>query len=384
MKLLLLLAVLALVSCGKKQSAPAPQPLPVTVAKPVSREVIVYKNFPATLVGSVEIEIRARVSGILEKADFKGGYLVEKGQELFVIQPEPYQLAVNAAEADLERASAGEQLAEKKRNRIAAAAKTRAVSEIDLEIANAELAQAKAAVSQAEAKLSDAKISLGYTSIAAPVTGRMSRVLVDPGNLVGGVNPTLLATIIDDSVMRAYFEVPERAMIKYLDERSKEGGVERFADKKIRLELADGTIYDKPGTIDFIDNRIDPSTRTAKVRAIFPNPDAHLSSGLYGLVGFPAGPNPDNQDQTTALLIPSVAILRDLAGDYVWIVDDSNTVRRRSIVAGDSVEAPVSDPNRVPERQTVILKGLDGSERVIVSGLQRARDGAVVAPQPAP
>jgi len=379
--LFLLLALSA--ACSKKPQPTAPQPLPVTVAHPVRRDVVVFKNFPATLEGSAEIEIRARVKGILEKANFKDGDLVEAGTELFRIEPEPYQLAVKAAEADVERAEASCELANSKVKRMIKAFETKAVSEIDVDMANAELAQARAAVSQAKAQLDEAKINASYTTITAPVRGRMSRSLVDPGNLVGATESTLLATIIDDSQMRAYFEVPERAMIKYLDERSLEGGVERFADKEIRLELADGTIYDKMGKIDFINNQIDTSTRTAQVRAVFPNPDAHLSSGLYGLVGFPAGPDPNDTSKTEALLVPSVAILRDLGGNFVWIVDESNTVKRMGVTVGDSVEKPISSPGRPRERETIIIEEKDGlteSHRVIVAGLQRARDGAVVAP----
>ncbi|MEM9236982.1 MAG: efflux RND transporter periplasmic adaptor subunit, partial [Verrucomicrobiota bacterium] len=274
-------------------------------------------------------------------------------------------------------------LAQKRYERVAKAAKTRAVSEIDVEIAAAEVSQSAASVSQAVAQLDEAKINAGYTRITAPISGRLSQSLVDPGNLVGATESTLLTTIIDDSRIRAFFEVPERDMIRYLGERALEGGVEHFADREMRLVLANGTIYDKFGTIDFIDNTIDPSTRTAKVRALFPNKEAKLSSGLYGLVGFPAGPDPNDPHVTSGLLVPSVAVLRDLGGDFVWIVDEQNTVRRRGVEAGASVEKPVTDENALKERETVIVKGLDGSENVIVAGLQRARDGAIVQPMPA-
>ncbi|MFC7339428.1 efflux RND transporter periplasmic adaptor subunit [Haloferula chungangensis] len=381
--LTILLLFTLLVACEKKPQAVAPQPLPVTVANPERRDVVVYKKFPATLEGSAEIEIRARVQGILEKANFKDGDLVEAGTELFVIEPEPYQLAVEAAAADVRRARSSTELADKRYQRVKKAGETRAVSEIDVEIASAELAQTAASVAQAEAQLEEAKINASYTTISAPVRGRMSRSLVDPGNLVGATESTLLATIIDDSQMRAYFEVPERAMIKYLGERALEGGVERFADKAIRLELADGSIYDKPGKIDFINNQIDPSTRTAKVRAVFPNPNAELSSGLYGLIGFPAGPDPNDTSKSEALLVPSTAILRDLGGSFVWIVDETNTVRRMGVTVGDSVETPSAKPGQALHHESVIIEeegGLSESHRVIVSGLQRAREGAVVAP----
>ncbi|MGC6465676.1 MAG: hypothetical protein ACON38_03155 [Akkermansiaceae bacterium] len=99
-------------------------------------------------------------------------------------------------------------------------------------------------------------------------------------------------------------------------------------------------------------------------------------------MGFPAGPDPDDPKKTSGILIPSVSVLRDLGGDFVWIVDETNTVRRRAIEAGDTVEKPQTDPKMVPQRETVVVRGLDGTENVIVAGLQRARDGAVVAPEP--
>lgn len=358
--------------------------MPVTVAKPVTRDVIVYKNFPATLEGAAEIEIRARVKGKLEAIYFKDGDVVEKGAKLFLIEPDTYALAKTAANADLLQAQASELLAQSRYKRVKKASLTNAVSEIDVEVAAAELSQARASVSQAKARLDNAILDHSYTTITAPVKGRMSRALVDTGNLVGNTDATLLTTIIDDSKIRAYFEVPERAMIRYLGERALEGGIERFKDKPIRLELADGSVYESTGTINFIDNKIDSSTRTAKVRAIFPNPKAKLSSGLYGLVGFPAGPDPDDARKTEAILIPAVAVLRDLGGDFVWIVDKTNTVRRRAIETGDTVEKPNTDPKMARERETVVVRGLDGSEDVIVAGLQRARDGAVVAPSTAP
>ena len=370
---------LAMTSCQEKPEPPKRPPPPVTVAQPVSREVIVYRDLPATLSGAQEIEIRARVSGILEKAFFKEGDLVEKDAELFLIEPQTYELAVEAAEAALVGANAASEVAAKKVERLKNAGE--AVSKINLELAEAEAAEAVAAVGQAEVKVKDSKIDFGYSTILAPVKGRMSNYFVDPGNLVGNGEATLLATIIDDSKIRVNFEVPERAMIRYLGHRDLDGGVERFKDKKIRLTLANGTVYDHHGTIDFINNQIDPSSRTAKIRAIFPNPEGKLSSGLYGLVGFPAGPDPDDATKTSALLVPSISVMRDLGGDYVWVVDDQNTVRRQGIETGDTVLKPSDDPKAMPERETIVNKGLDGSERIIVAGLQRARDGAVVNPQ---
>lgn len=383
MKRLILLPVAFLAACGEKTQAPEPQPLPVTVAQPAKREVVVHQEFPSTLAGAQEIEIRARVQGTLslhaDAPDF-AGQKVEKGTPLFEIEPETYQQATREAEAMLARAEAARSLAEKRLGRVKNAGA--GVSALEVEIAQAEFDEARAAEAEARARVEKARINESYTVITAPVAGRMSRLLVDPGNLVGAGTSTLLATIIDDSTMLAYFEVPERTAIKYFEKRDN-GEAQQVYEKPIRLKLADGSIYPPPGRIDYIENQVDTATRTAKVRAIFPNPDGALTSGLYGLVGYPTGPEPGNPSVTEALLVPSVAVLRDLGGNYVWVVDENNIVRRRAVETGDSVEKPVTDPNTPRTLETVILKGLEGNERVIVSGLQRAREGAPVTPVPA-
>lgn len=373
------LPLLALASCGKtKNEFAAPPPPDVTVAHPETREVTTYAEFPATITGVSEVNINARVTGILEASYFKEGEQVAQGARLFLIEKAPYVAAVNAAQADLANAQAARQLATAKLTRMEKV-KTGAVSEFDVEVARAELAQADAAVAQSQALLDDAEIKLTYTEITAPNAGRMSRALVDVGNLVEGSQATLLATVTDDSEVRVFFELPERAMIDFLDKRAGDGGVKTGELDNVRLTLADGTVHDEPGTIDFIDSRVDPATRTASVRAVFPNPDGRLASGLYGRVGYPLKfPNPRHPD---SVLVPATSILRDLAGDFVWALDEDNVVRRRGVETGMTVPRPVSDPNTVPQRDMIILKGLAKEDRVIVSGLQRAREGAKVAPR---
>lgn len=381
----LLLLIPLLAGCGKQPAPPPPQPQAVTVAAPERREVTIYREFPATLVGNRTVEIRARVRGVLSvdpQAPDYDGRIVEKGAPLFVIEPEPYLQSVRADEAAVGRTTAARDLADKRYQRVNRAGQTRAVSELEVEIAAAELAETEAAVNQAKAKLEESRITAGYTRIAAPFSGRMSRLEVDPGNLVGATESTLLATIIDESPMYAEFEVPERSLLRFLEQRSQGAEAPQDSGAKLRLKLADGSIHGSPGEIIYLDNQVDPSTRTAKVRASFPNPDAALAAGLYGLVGYPTGPDPADPTVSEALLVPSASVLRDLGGSFVWIIDDQNVVRRRAVEPGAAIEAPTVDPNAPRRMQTVILKGLEGSEQVIVSGLQRAREGATVDPQP--
>lgn len=373
------IAVGMLVACKKPQAPQAPPPSPVTVAAPELREAVVYAEFPATISADQTIEIRARVKGVLVEHNFKDGQMVKQGDQLFLIEPEPYEQAVTAAQADLSRAKAAEELAQKRNDRLTQAFKQNAVSEIETEIAAAELSQAAAGVKQAEAKLENAQLDLSYTKVTAPVTGRVSRAMVDVGNLVGYADPTLLTTLVDDSKVYAYFEVPERDMIRYFQARSDENAFENLQQLKIQLKLANGDVYEEKGKIDFLDNQINPSTRTNKVRAVFPNDKGLLASGLYGLIGVPISPNPNKPKELKALVVPTEAILRDLAGSYVWVVGDGNKVERRGVKPGKIL--PLADTGGT--KMSVILEGLDGSERVIVAGLQRAREGAVVAPQEA-
>ena len=188
-----------MIGCSKQQEVAAPPPPPVTVDHPELREVKVYRTFPSTLKGVDEVEIRARVSGYLEETQFNEGSVVQKGEHLFTIEQEPYKLAVEAAQADLERAEAGRELAEKRLERLDEALKSNAVSEVEVDIAAAELAQSIASVSQAKAKLNNALLDLSYTDVHAPIGGRVSLALVSNENLVGYGEPTVITTIVDDS-----------------------------------------------------------------------------------------------------------------------------------------------------------------------------------------
>ena len=204
------LTSLLLAGCNEQAERTAPPPPAVTVDQPDVREVTVYKSYPATLQGINEVDIRARVSGYLVETRFVEGSFVEAGDHLFTIEQEPYKLAVAAAEADLQRAEAGRELARSRLARLEEALRSNAVSEIEVDIASAELAQAIASVGQAEARLKDVRLDLSYTVVHAPITGRVSLAEVGEENLVGYGEPTLVTTIVDDSTVQAYFEIPER------------------------------------------------------------------------------------------------------------------------------------------------------------------------------
>ncbi len=371
---------LFLVGCGSKETPPPPAPPSVTVATPEMREVEVYKTFPSTLEGVSEVEIRARVSGYLEKTEFEEGAFVKKGDLLFTIEQDPYELAVEAAQADLERAEAGRELAMSRKKRLELALKTNAVSEVEVDIAAAELAQSIASVNQAKANLNNAKLDLSYTTVHAPIGGRISLANVSDENLVGYSEPTIITSIVDDSTIKAYFEVPERDVIKFLKQRADQKLGKHVRDLDIKLELADRSMYGTIGHIDFMDNRVDSMTRTIRMRVIFDNAGFELTSGMYASVQVPVPPDQSNPTEKDALLVPAEVILRDIGGRYVWVVDDQNIVHRRSVDVGETIIKPSTGSNQPAVRQTIILDGLTATEQIIVSGLQRARDGAPVTP----
>ena len=190
----------------------------------------------------------------------------------------------------------------------------------------------------------------------------------------------MITTIVDDSVIEAYFEVPEREVIKFLRHRSEKKEGESFRELEIKLKLADRSLYPLTGNIDFIDNKVDAMTRTIRVRAVFDNSKFALASGMYASVQVPVAPDQNNPTETRAILVPAAVIMRDIGGSYVWVVDEANIVHRRSVDVGDTIVKP-AEGGQHAVRQTIILNGLKVEDTIIISGLQRARDGAPVTPK---
>lgn len=359
-------ALLLLAACGPKNTFVEPPPPAVTVVTVQPEDVTTYLTFPGKTEAEESVEIRARVKGFLRSIDFEPGSRVAKDQLLFTIEPEPFEAAVAAAKGQLAKANADFEIAKANRMRREQALKTNAVAELEVLKARADEDAAKANIQVAEANVSDAEINLSYTRIKSPIDGVVSRNLVTIGNLVGGTDPTLLTTVVDDDPVFAYFELSERAILPYLKTRKDLEDVDNSKVRKtpVKLQFATGSIYDTEGRIDFIDNRLDPETGTMRARAEFDNPNAEVAEGLFVKVMIP-------QPATDAILVLRESIQRDLAGRYVLTVDKDNVVIRKNV---EPMEV-------VGYRQ--IVKGLDSGDRVIVRGLQRAREGIDVAPEEA-
>ena len=356
----LLLAAAA--GCARENVFEPPPPPQVTVQRPVQREVTLYKDFVGRTEASETVEIRARVKGFLETIDFQPSQLVAVGDLLFTIEPESFLAVQASAQAAIDQAKAARDLARVTLDRAQVAYDKEAVSDLEMMEKRAQLDAAEAQVRAAEAELETASLDLSYTTIRAPIAGRVSREYVTIGNLVGSPDATLLTTIIKDDPIYAYFNINERELLPFLVKRRHRDRPERPV-VPARLQLSDGRDYEHEGEIDFADNTVDAVTGTIQARAKLPNPVGGLIPGLFVRVLLP-------QEAREVMLVPEVALQRDLAGPYLLIVNGEDAVERRDVDLGDRLKD-----------LRIIESGLEGSEAVIVKGLQRARPGVNVAPQ---
>ena len=352
-------ALLLTFGCAKKNEFQAPPAPEVTVQNPEQKDVTVYAGFPGRLAASDHVEIRARVKGFLKTIDFKDGQRVKKGDLLFTIEPEEYEAAVQSAEAKLAQAKASRTLADSTLQKNQKAYETKAVSELDVLSAEAEMQGAEASVMAAEAMLKNATLDLSYTEIKAPMDGRMARRTLSVGNLVGDGQSTLLTTLVMEAPIDVFFNIDERALIPFLQKGVREAKLGE-AIPPLKLELADGTLHDEEGLLNYIDPEIDPDTGTLRARAVFANKGTKLVPGLYAKILVP-------ENVPNAILVPDLAIQRDMSGAYVLVVTKEYKVESRYIKRGTLV-----DDKRIVE------EGLAADDRVIVEGLQRARPGITV------
>lgn len=364
-RLLALFAVAALAaSCA--QQAPPPPPKPkVVVSRPLDREVTEWDEYTARLEAVDFVEVRARVSGYLQAIDFKDGATVQKGDLLFEIDPRPYQAALRSAEGELAVAKARLQLARTKLDRATKLVGRDAISREEADTRAAEARQAEASVEAAAAAVDAAKLDVEFTQIRAPITGRAGRKLVTEGNLItggSGSQGTLLTTVVSLDPIYVYFEADERAYLKY--QRLAQTG-ERPSSRDVRnpvqIGLADEEGFPHEGYMDFVDNQLDPGTGTMIGRAVMPNPYYAFTPGLFARLRLPGRP------RYRAFLIPDEAVVSDQSRKLVYVVDDQGVVHDRQVTLGPLFEG-----------LRIVQDGLGRDDRIVVSGVQRARPGLAV------
>ncbi|MBO0717863.1 MAG: efflux RND transporter periplasmic adaptor subunit [Rhizobiales bacterium] len=360
---------LALAGCneGPPQASAAAAAPPVTVAQPIKRSVTDWDEFTGRFDAVEEVQVRARVGGYVTNVEFRDGDMVHTGDLLYVIDSRPFEAVAAQADGQLADARAKVELAKRELDRGLNLVQTSAVSEQAVDQRRQALQAAHAAEMQAEGALKAAQLNIEFTHVLAPITGRVSRHLVSVGNLVQGSDnggSTLLTTIVSLDPIYIYFDVDEATYLRnnrlWFEGKRPSS---RDTPNPVQVLLADETKPSHQGHMDFLDNRLDLSTGSLRSRAVIPNKDLSILPGQFGRVRL-IGSAPYE-----ALLIPDSAVATDQSRKIVFVVKEDNTVEAKTVVLG-----PLDEGLRV------IREGLQGGDRVIIDGIQRARVGAKVSP----
>jgi membrane fusion protein, multidrug efflux system len=345
-----------------------PPAMPVTVAPPVAKRVTQWDEFSGRFEAVAQVEVRARVSGFIDKIHFRDGQLVNVGDLLFTIDKRPFEIAVESAEAEVARNKAQVDLAELQVDRGASLIKSRTITDAEYDQRKANLSVARAQLKSAEAAVRQAELNLDWTDVRAPLAGRISDRKVDAGNLIQGgqQGATLLATIVTLDPIRFVFDISEADYLRYT-RLYLSGALASSRDSlnPVRIRLADETEWTRSGKVDFVDNALSPRSGTMRTRAVVDNKNQLLTPGVFGRVQLFGG-------EYDALLIPDSAVVSDQSRKIVFTVDGNNVVQAKVITMG-----PLVDGLRV------IRNGLAPTDNVVLDGLANpmVRPGAKVMPQ---
>lgn len=395
-----LIAVLLVASAGcadHSSVAGGPKAPVVRVVHPIEREVTDYEYFTGRTAAVDHVQVKARVTGYLDKVNFKPGSPVKEGDILFVIDPRPYKATLDRALGQVAIAEAKLKLATVELNRGLSIAKTPgAISQAELDKYAAEKSSGEATLQAAKAEAESADLNLKFTEVRSPIDGVVGNNLVTVGNLVTQDN-TLLTTVVSMDPMYAYFDIDERNMLRIqkLIREGKVKSVKDGAETPVQFGLAnEGGDFPNEGKLDFVNNQVDASTGTLQVRGVIPNPafpngkSRLLTPGLFLRVRLPIG------EPHKSLLVPQSAIGTDQGKKFVYVVNDKNIVEYRPIEPGplQSEELQVVVPLKMIRSDEGVRlarageQGVDSltvADRVVVSGLQRVRSGSVVEPKAA-
>ncbi|WP_395063914.1 efflux RND transporter periplasmic adaptor subunit [Paraburkholderia silvatlantica] len=335
------------------EAPPAPE---VDVAPVLNRTITDWQSYSGRMAAVEKVEIRPQVSGTIVSVNFRDGALVKQGETLFVIDPRPYQAAVDQAAAQVAAAQARTGYAQSDWERAQRLIGDNAIAKRDYDEKQNAAREANANLKAAQAALEAAQINLGYTRIVAPVAGRVSRAEITVGNVVSaGASAAPLTTLVSVSPIYAEFDADEQTYLDYIS-RMKDG-----SKVPVELGLANESGYSRTGTIESVDNRLDTTSGTIRVRARFDNADGALVPGLYARIKVGgSAPHP-------ALLVDDAAIGTDQDKKFVYVVDNSGKIAYRTVQTGGQ-----------QGNLRVILGGLKAGDHVVVNGTQRVRPGIVV------
>lgn len=346
-------AVLAACSAQAKQEA-APPPVQVTVADVAFKSLRQWDDFTGRLEPVDTVEIRPRVSGYIDGAQFAEGARVSKGQVLFQIDPRPYQAEANRAQAEVARAKAQLDLAVVNRERGRRLIEQNALAQSEFDRLSAEEKAAQANLAASQAAYQTARLNLEWTRVTSPIDGRISKTIITRGNLV--TQASLLTTVVSDTPIYAEFNADEQTFLKY-------ASAERGKGSPVYMGLITEDGYPHVGKLSFIDNALDAKSGTINGRAIFANADGRFTPGLFARIRLVSA-----ESQTVALA-PDRAIATDLGKRFVVVVNGANKAEYRSVEVG-----PLAGNLRI------IRSGLKPGDRVVVGGLQKVKPGDTVAP----
>ena len=342
-----------------KPEAAAPE---VTVAEVIHKPLREWQEFSGRLQAVDTAEVRPRVSGFLNKVSFTDGARVHKGDLLFQIDPRPFQDEVDRLSAERTRAAADHELARANHARAEGLIGAHAISREEYERLAAAEISAKGSLDSVSSSLAAARLNREFTEVRAPIDGHVSRALITAGNLV--TSASVLTTVVSDDPVYAYFDADEATYLRYrqLNAAPAANGGREPGSAGVYMGLVDEEGYPHAGKLDFVDNRVDPTTGTIRARAVFDNPDGRFTPGLFARIRLVGGP------EAETVLVDERAVGTDLGRSYVLTLTPDNRVEQRFIELGPDVDG-----------LRVIRSGLGAGDTVVVNGLQRVRPGQAVA-----
>jgi membrane fusion protein, multidrug efflux system len=351
-----------LTGCKQEPRRKAPSPAAVEVVAVVPKPIRLSDEFNGRVASIHSVEVRARVTGYVDKVAYREGDSVKQGDLLFVIDPRQYRDALESAKASLERERAAAAFAGIQSERAQALNASKAISLEEYQNRDSDLSQSTARVHEAEAAVATAELNLSFTEVRSPVDGRTSRAQLTRGNLAQA-DQTVLTTVVSQDPLYVYFDCDEQSYLRFQQRAHRGNGVS--SANPVHVALANETGFPHVGRIDFLDNEVNPSTGTIRARVILPNPDHLLTPGLYARVQL------ESAGIVQALLIDDKAILTDQNQKYVYVVGPGNVAQRKDVVTGSMADG-----------LRLIQSGLAPGDRVIVTGLQQIYfPGAPITPK---